>query len=94
MRFADNVLQRLTKAIDYNYQKENFRLTLELISAKARLLYEYNQSYIDDQSELMLKIVADQYRNSFTHNSDENTVLFYDGFGLDTRWLVQQYLTE
>lgn len=92
MRFADNVLLRLTKAIDYNYQKENFRLTLELISAKARLLYEYNQSYIDDQSELILKNVADQYRNSFIHNSDQNTVLFYDGFGLDTRGLVQQYL--
>lgn len=93
MLLADNSIERLTKAIEHNYAKMNIRTVLELISTKARLLYTYNQEYRDEQSEDILSSFADMYQKGFSHGSDEKTVLFYDGFGLDSRGLVQQYLS-
>ena len=93
MQLADNSLRRLTNAIEHDFKKQNIESTLELISAKAKLLYLYNQKYRDDQSEILLDSIADMYNNCFSHDKEGGTVLFYDGFGLDTRGLVQQYLT-
>lgn len=93
MKLADISLLQLTKAIEYNFKKNNLEHVLELICAKARLLYIYNQMYRDDQSETLLSAIADKFKTEFSHSSNDKTVLFYDGFGLDARGLVQQYLT-
>lgn len=93
MKLADISLLQLTKAIEHNFKKNNLEHVLELICAKARLLYIYNQMYRDDQSETLLSAIADKFKTEFYHSSNDKTVLFYDGFGLDARGLVQQYLT-
>jgi hypothetical protein len=93
MKLADISLLQLTKAIEHNFKKNNLEHVLELICAKARLLYIYNQKYRDDQSETLLNAIADKFKTEFSHRSNDKTVLFYDGFGLDARGLVQQYLT-
>lgn len=93
MQLADDSLRRLTNSIERSFKKQNIESTLELISAKAKLLYTYNQKYRDEQSEILLDSIAGIYNNGFSHDKEDGTVLFYDGFGLDTRGLVQQYLT-
>lgn len=67
--------------------------SLEAIRASAAIQYQWNQDYTDDALESMLLKIAQtielapfQYRSS-----NPKTVLFYDGFGLDTRGLALIY---
>lgn len=92
MLLADRVIKRLSEKIQNNYYGGHIKTVLELICVKARLLYVYNQEYKDDQSEELLTSISDMYKGDFSHEGNDDTVLFYDGFGLDTRGLVQQYL--
>lgn len=93
MLLAEDVLQRLTKIIDFNYDIGNIKTLQELICVKARLSYVYNQEYKDDQSEKVLAYIANLIKRNMSHECADDTVLFYDGFGFDTRGLVQQYLS-
>ena len=90
MQMADRVLKKLSEKISYNYAKGKNEKVLQLISAKARLQYIYNQQYTDNASEQILKCIAESY--TVKHEMNKTTVLFYDGFGLDMRGLAQIYL--
>lgn len=90
MQRADRVLKKLSEKISYNYAKRKNEKVLQLMSAKARLQYIYNQQYTDNASEQILKCIAESY--TVKHEMNKTTVLFYDGFGLDKRGLAQIYL--
>ncbi|MCR5012957.1 MAG: hypothetical protein K6A72_11465, partial [Lachnospiraceae bacterium] len=67
---------------------------LAALSVCGELLYESNQSYTDDRLESYmedLSALTDDKRLSGI-KSKEKTVLFYDGFGTDTRGLALIYL--
>lgn len=64
------------------------------IAELGNLMYEYNQSYTDEMLEEVLtdlsgKIFKGNEQEKYTN---EKRVLFYDGFGLDTRGLANIYL--
>lgn len=77
--------------------KKNYEKALASISSDAQLLYMFNQKYYDNDLENMLIEISDEiidtigidYKKEDTH---EDIVLFYDGFGLDTRGVAMMYL--
>ena len=83
----------MKKAIDSNkYEK-----AIAAISAGCGILYNFNQKYTDPDFEEGVVQVAQYYKSVFEKklkhfSSDSNTVLFYDGFGLDTRGVAKMYI--
>ena len=65
---------------------------LSKIANMANMLYESNQYYVDDDLENALLNIQKQLQKKcdFEEIKDVNTktVLFYDGFGLDSRGLA------
>lgn len=73
------------------YCHTNTEKSLAYISSVAKISYDYNQYYTDEELESLLLQIAD---TKITHrfvNPDNNTVLFYDAFGLDIRGHVIVY---
>lgn len=101
----DILLSGKEKSVDkeYCYCKEiiekklignNVAKAMAAISVASSLLYEWNQRYTDDYLETAVSMVAQTTSTDEIHNMKprKNTVLFYDGFGLDTRGLALIYL--
>lgn len=69
---------------------------LSKIANMANMLYESNQYYVDNDLENALLNIQKQLQKKcdFEEIKDVNTktVLFYDGFGLDSRGLAYIYL--
>lgn len=68
---------------------------LRAAGSLASILYHYNQSYTDDFLEDCLRDAASSLEggsDAGASGADPKTVLFFDGFGLDTRGLAQIYL--
>lgn len=67
---------------------------LQAIALCATLNYESNRSYVDEcLEELIQEISLSLYKPTLTKGDmDRNTVLFYDGFGVDARGLALIYL--
>lgn len=83
----------MTKAID----SEKYEVALSAIACGCNILYEYNQKYYDNDFEDGVVSIARTNRfvdtdtlNKYIGKSD--TVLFYDGFGLDSRGVSRIYL--
>ncbi len=73
--------------------KKDYTNALELISLAGNILYNYNQYYSDENLEENIKVISEGILGkSELDNLNEDTVIFYDGFGLDTRGLAQIYL--
>ena len=78
-----------------NYlQKKKYEDVLSYTEMLAELLYEYNQVYIDEELEENLLEVSKEIIDvhGVTESDMTNKVLFYDGFGLDTRGLALIFL--
>lgn len=78
-------------------KKNNFEKAMAAISTGSEILYEFNQKYFDEDFEngvvTISNIIRTNIQNEISQFSkDENTVLFYDGFGLDTRGVAKNYL--
>ena len=75
---------------------ENYEAALGKISALADVLYNSNQFYVDADLEAALcNIQRRLYGQSGflpIGETDSNTIIFYDGFGLDNRGLAYIYL--
>ena len=89
----ENLVSYLKKAIEKEYNRKNYEMVLELISNAATILYNTNIYYVDDDLEEYLKKVSNCVVSEKFHNRDTtDTVLFFDGFGLNDRGLAQIYL--
>lgn len=64
------------------------------MSACANILYRSNICYKDDYLEEVIQRIASELINSVDENyiSDQNVILFWDGFGFNKRGLAQIYL--
>ena len=75
---------------------QKYEEALAKITTLANSLYESNQYYVDDDLENALLNIQKQLQKKcdFEEIKDVNTktVLFYDGFGLDSRGLAYIYL--
>lgn len=92
MNLAEKTIVRLKKKITFQYNHKRIENALCLMTSMAELQYLYNQQYKDDFLESIIKEIADLNKEGIKHHLDNEAVLFYDGFGLDNRGLVQIYL--
>ena len=92
------VLDKLKEISRKAIASKNYDKALAAVSVGADILYTYNQVYTDgDLEQMLLEIGArffeeEEPQNSYDPGKDSKTVLFYDGFGLDTRGLALIFL--
>jgi len=90
----DKVIEKLKKIARSNIRHENYERALAAISNAGNILYYWNQFFTDKDLEdglMSLSSLMLRPQNSkFVQNN--NTILFYDGFGGDTRGLAAIYL--
>ena len=92
IRNVENLVSELKLLAKNSLKRNKYEKALCAISSAGDILYQYNQRYKDDDlEELLEKIsrsiisVPESIRNN---NKPINTVLYYDGFGLDLRGTV------
>jgi len=90
---TENLIKKLKKIAKQSIEKKHYEKALVSLSSCAYILYEYNQRYKDDEIEDMLLLIGESLvtiRKDLKSDSqkDVKTVLFYDGFGLDSRGLA------
>lgn len=85
-------IRKIKKRIKKERLKENYEAALIAIRCCASILYESNIYYMDPELELELDELSHKIINSTLKELDNETVLFYDGFGLDNRGLAYIYL--
>lgn len=91
---VDSAVRRLYKVVEKSIKKRNYETALEAISACAELEYYWNQFYVDEHLE---KLLSDIQKNVVEtplqqKGMDKQTIIFYDGFGYDTRGLMLNYI--
>lgn len=91
-KFAEKTIQQLNFYGEQYCNKGKMEEALDFFRTSAKLQFCYNQWYCDDYIEKQLKKIALKINIHFTHEKDEKTVLFYDGFGHDIRGLAYIYL--
>lgn len=88
--------QEKKNAIKRMVDEKNYTDAIHFISKLAWELYEYNQYYTDADLEQWLmqaeKNIELPERKKGRKCGEKKRVLFYDGFGLDTRGLAQIYI--
>lgn len=84
-------MKHKAKTLVFNQKYED---ALLLISCIADIMYQYNQYYVDVELEDMLEDIQTEIGNikEINMNGKRDTVVFYDGFGLDLRGLALIYL--
>lgn len=73
----------------------NYNKAFSAISFIGGYLYQYNQFYTEDELESYLAIISDKLRDKWSRVKNykaSESILLYDGFGLDTRGVVLMYL--
>lgn len=97
-KYSEKLKQIIRKNKDNNFEK-----TFAAISAYADLAYNWNQFYSDFEIEDLICKLSDKIYSkdccyckfnklaNDEYKADDNTVLFYDCFGLDTRGLAAIY---
>ncbi len=88
------IIQKLQRIAHNAIQNKDYEKALTAVAAGGNILYAHNQTYTDDTFEQqLLTIEASALKGVSKHfETDPKTVLFYDGFGLDTRGLALIFL--
>lgn len=86
------LIDKLKRVIISLTKKKRYEDSLNVTALCARLLYEANIVYIDELLEDNLRTISEKLEIKNVFNPDKNTVIFYDGFGLNNRGLAQIYL--
>ncbi len=91
---SDNYIARLKKIAKRYLNKRKYNDCLQVLHAISYYLYEYNQTYIDEDVELMLLEVSKalDIKQGRTYESIPNKVLVFDGFAFETRGVIKMYL--
>lgn len=97
IKSTEEKIELLRLAIKKAYHKNRYEDVLQLVSSCANILYLYNSQYTDSFLEDMLVYIAEKIslENKTTtnyHKSGGKQIVFYDGFGMDRRGLILQYL--
>lgn len=89
----NHILKKYKKQ-SYRYIKQtNYEKALALLQISSNVNYLMNQVYIDEEIEAMLASIRFESQERLeTIIPDKQTVLFYDGFGLDTRGWAASYV--
>lgn len=93
---VNKVISKLYRIALHSFAKDNFDTSLAAMNASAEIQYQWNQNYTDEKLEALLlqfKEIAMHDEGQFlkTYSGKDDTILFYDSFGLDTRGLALIY---
>lgn len=97
----NKIIEIFSKKVKANIEKQikksQFNNSLNEIKKLARVLYDFNQVYTDDFLEEKAYEISKTFSEKYTqylqhYKPNSNTVLFYDGFGLDVRGVSKMYL--
>ena len=91
-RMVDKYIKKLKYIVAESISRKKYRKAMAALSSCARILYNYNQYYTDeDLEEYVIELSRlVKIKNGYTAN--EKTILFYDGFGFDLRGLAVTYI--
>lgn len=92
---TDILLKKIKGIVSDSITKHNFEKALAAISFIGNYLYQYNQFYVEDELEGYLSNISDCLKDIYKVNKYFETsqnIIFYDGFGLDTRGVALMYL--
>lgn len=84
----------IKKHIENSINKQNYENALTYTSLAADILYNYNQCYCDEDLENFISIISKKLleNNNEIKVCEKDTIIFYDGFGIDLRGLAQIYI--
>ena len=93
-RAVDLDYKKYVNIAELSLEKGKYERCLAAISAASQMLYNWNQTYTDDLLESLLQKAANSTKSTKYHmkGEDEESILFYDCFGLDVRGLALIYL--
>lgn len=91
-KIIDYYVHKAKKIIEKEFEKQNYENALKGIEICAATLYLSNIKYMDSFLEEMIKKISSKIVINNTTATDNNVVLFYDGFGLSNRGLAEIYL--
>ncbi len=94
---VNKLLDRFKAVMRRSLEKGNIEKAMAAVSAACEMLYYYNQVYIDDDLEAGVYETGRKLKAMFgkeleSYHADDKTVMFYDGFGMDTRGVAKMYL--
>lgn len=92
---VDELLHKLKRIASKSLRKGRIKTCLAALSFAAESLYMFNQVYTDDDLESLTAQAGDMIKSKFgfsSYSKCQDTILVYDGFGLDTRGVVLMYL--
>lgn len=91
---TSKITKKLKTIAKKNIATGRYNKALAAISACANFYYTHNQKYTDEELEQMLITLGKTLfkPTAVKNDTSEKTVLFYDGFGLDTRGLALIFL--
>lgn len=92
---VENLIHKLEWIASSALEKNNINTGLAALSFAAETLYGFNQVYTEDELEILTAKIGDEIKekNHFAkYGQAEDCILFYDGFGLDTRGVALMYL--
>lgn len=93
LRIIRSYMNKLLTLSEKSIIKNNYDKALEAMSAYCSIQYEINQIYTDKKVEdMILKISKGIVKVPENYTPRRNTVLFYDGFGLDLRGWAASYV--
>lgn len=87
-----NLVEKLKSDIRCELNRNNNKMALELIYSCANILYQSNIYYVDDELEAYVRTISNTLPLEHPNRFEDDTLLFYDGFGLNDRGLAQIYL--
>lgn len=90
---VEDIINRIQIMVDHYILKNRLSDALDVISLAADISYNYNQWFYDQKLEESIELISLKlFQKTQLLNYNNDTILFYDGFGLDTRGLAQIYI--
>lgn len=92
---VENLIHKLKQITTSTLEKRNINTSLAALSVAAETLYMFNQFYTDGELEALNAQAGDEIKAKYhfaNYDKAQDCILFYDGFGLDTRGVVLMYL--
>ena len=92
-KFVEGIVSNLKKSANRAYEKNKYDEALSLVSICAAVLYQTNICYRDnDLEDFIEKLAGNVCTRPNNYQKNEDVCLFWDGFGINDRGLVQIYL--
>ena len=92
-REIDKAINEIKNAIKKEYEAHNYENVLELVYLCSHILYTTNFCYVDEYLERVIEELSPfLVKGAEKYEGNNNKVLFWDGFGLNSRGLAQIYI--